>query len=338
MKFSRKGLIATFVIAATLAAQGLVAFADTQKSPKKRRLTDEQQIIHVLNRLGFGARPGDVERVKSIGLENYINQQLNPEKITDTVAENKVRDLGVLNMTTAELYEKFPQPGRLLRQLQARGMLDGDLKNPPNPQDEKNRKALEEYYKENGLQRPQRIMAELQASRILRAVYSERQLQEVMVDFWTNHFNVFAGKGADRWLLPAYDRDTIPPNSMGKFSQLLLATAQSPAMLFYLDNFQSVSPNAMQRPRAPQQQRRRGINENYARELMELHTLGVDGGYTQKDVQEVARSFTGWTIFQPRGGAAAVNALRGEAARRVPGTFFFNARAHDDGEKVVLRS
>jgi uncharacterized protein (DUF1800 family) len=211
-----------------------------------------------------------------------------------------------------------------------------------NPQDAKYRKVLEDYYVKNGLQRPQRIMAELQASRILRAVYSERQLQEVMVDFWTNHFNVFAGKGADRWLLPAYDRDTIRPNAMGKFSELLSATAQSPAMLFYLDNFQSVSPDAnrgrgMQRPNAPAQQQRRGINENYARELMELHTLGVDGGYTQKDVQEVARCFTGWTIFQPRGGGAAVNAMmRGDAARRTPGTFFFNPRAHDDGEKTVL--
>jgi uncharacterized protein (DUF1800 family) len=217
--------------------------------------------------------------------------------------------------------------------------------NPPNPQDEKYRKVIEEYYRENGFQRPQRIIAELQASRILRAVYSERQLQEVMVDFWTNHFNVFANKGADRWLLPAYDRDTIRPNAMSKFSQLLLATAQSPAMLFYLDNFQSVSPEAnrgggnlrrMLNPQAPQQPRR-GINENYARELMELHTLGVDGGYTQKDVQEVARCFTGWTIFQPRGGGAAVNAMLGrEGARREPGTFVFNARFHDDGEKVVL--
>src|SRR5687767_6998859 len=332
MKFSNKSILAVFVVATMLATQALAALPTivaAQKHAKTHGLSEEQRIIHVLNRLGFGARPGDVERVKSIGLENYINQQLNPEKITDTVAENKVRDLGVLNMTTAELYEKFPQPGRLLRQLQARGMLDGDLKNPPNPQDEKNRKALEEYYKENGLQRPQRIMAELQASRILRAVYSERQLQEVMVDFWTNHFNVFAGKGADRWLLPAYDRDTIRPNSMGKFSQLLLATAQSPAMLFYLDNFQSVSPNANggnARQPLNAQRPRRGINENYARELMELHTLGVDGGYTQKDVQEVARCFTGWTIFQPRGGAAAVNALTGEAARRTAGTFFFNAR------------
>src|SRR4029079_11887024 len=188
----------------------------------------------------------------------------------------------------------------------------------------------------------------------LRAVYSERQLQEVMVDFWTNHFNIFANKGADRWLLPAYDRDTIRPNALSKFSTLLQATAQSPAMLFYLDNFQSVSPNAnanrgrglLQQLRADQrpQQQRRGINENYARELMELHTLGVDGGYTQKDVQEVARCFTGWTIFQPRGGAAAINAVMGndamrrnaQAMSRVPGTFVFNPRVHDDGEKVVL--
>jgi uncharacterized protein (DUF1800 family) len=350
-----------------------------QKHSKPKSLTEEQRIIHVLNRLGFGARPGDVERVKAMGLDNYINQQLNPEKIADTVAENKVRDLSVLNMQTAELYEKYPQPGQLLRQLQARGMLPADVQearenrvkggansmpapemspdpaknnqNPPpaNPLDnEKYRAVIQEYYRENGLQRPQRITDELQASRILRAVYSERQLQEVMVDFWSNHFNIFAGKGADRWLLPAYDRDTIRPNAMGKFSTLLQATAQSPAMLFYLDNFQSVSPNANQqrrggggllrqlRPQQPQQQQRRGINENYARELMELHTLGVDGGYTQKDVQEVARCFTGWTIFQPRGGAAAANAMMGEAGRRNAGTFYFNARVHDDGEKTVL--
>jgi uncharacterized protein (DUF1800 family) len=210
-----------------------------------------------------------------------------------------------------------------------------------------------------------------------------------MVDFWTNHFNVFAGKGADRWLLTSYDRDTIRPNAMGKFLTLLTATAESPAMLFYLDNFQSVSPNAQRgggglRPAAPglrpptpglrpptqrqtlfgllmreerrrdvlrqqtgpavpqrpvtppAQQPRRGINENYARELMELHTLGVDGGYTQKDVQEVARCFTGWTIIQPRGGAAAANALMGDQARKNAGTFLFNPRAHDEGEKIVL--
>ena len=380
--------VALLLTPAILAGQILVASG--QKRARTAELTEQQRIVHVLNRLGFGARPGDVERVKAIGVENYINEQLNPEKISDSVAESKVRDLSALNLTTAELYEKYPQPGQLLRQLQARGMLPENLadarenrvkggananpntgvnvgempkddsKNSPaqppaNPlENEKYRELIQKYYRDNNLQRPQRISDELQASRILRAVYSERQLQEVMVDFWTNHFNVFAGKGADRWLLPAYDRDTIRPNAMSKFSTLLQATAQSPAMLFYLDNFQSVSPNAnanvnrrmplfrpqpqqpQQQPR-PQQQQRRGINENYARELMELHTLGVDGGYTQKDVQEVARCFTGWTIFQPRGGAAAANAMMGrEGARQNAGTFVFNARMHDDGEKVVL--
>jgi len=390
----------------------------TQRIP----LTEDQRILHVLNRLGFGARPGDVERVKAMGLDNYINQQLNPEKISDAVADAKVRILPTLSMTTAELYEKYPQPGQLLRQLQRRGDLPADLaeaqKNrtkdagavqgaQPQPtngammpadavaknegiaknengakgdpgapaarDNEEYRRAIREYYLQNGLQLPQRITGELQASRILRAVYSERQLQEVMVDFWTNHFNVFAGKGADRWLLVSYDRDTIRPNAMGKFPDLLQATAQSPAMLFYLDNFQSVSPNAQpggNRPRAqrgppaqllmgdrgnnrpqvrmgnnpeqqrPQQQARRGINENYARELMELHTLGVDGGYTQKDVQEVARCFTGWTIFAPRGAGAATQAMlngpRADMLRENAGKFYFNPRAHDDGEKIVL--
>jgi uncharacterized protein (DUF1800 family) len=367
MESNMRKSIAFILLVAMTAAQS-ITFA--QKRPKTKGLTEEQRIVHVLNRLGFGARPGDVERVKAVGLENYINQQLNPEKIADSVAENKVRDLNALNLTTAELYEKYPQPGQLVRQLQQRGMLPEDLaearenrvkgganaapgempkndsmeapKNnqtqpPANPlENPKYREMIQKFYRENGLQQPQRIIADLHASRILRAVYSERQLQEVMVDFWTNHFNIFAGKGADRWLLPAYDRDTIRPFAMSKFSTLLEATAKSPAMLFYLDNFQSVSPNSGRaNPLRPQQQRR-GINENYARELMELHTLGVDGGYTQKDVQEVARCFTGWTIFQPRGGAAAANAMVGEGARRNAGTFFFQARVHDDGEKTVL--
>ena len=343
MRFLKQ--IATFtLIFSIVASQASVSFSKTS------RLTDEQRIVHVLNRLGFGARPGDVERVKAMGLENYINQQLAPEKIDDAVAQSKVQDLSILRMSTAELYEKYPQRNQLVRQLQNRGMLPKDLADAQDPQknprdNPEYRKVIEAYYKENGLELPQRMMAELHASRILRAVYSERQLNEVMVDFWTNHFNVFAGKGADRWLLPGYDRDAIRPNAMGKFSALLQATAQSPAMLFYLDNFQSVSPNAQpgraQMMNNEQQRPRRGINENYARELMELHTLGVDGGYTQKDVQEVARCFTGWTIFQPRGGAAAVNARGGNEGRmrapaRIAGTFFFNMRAHDDGEKVVL--
>ena len=318
-------------------------------------------------------------------------------------------------MTSAELYAKYPNPGLIIRQLQRQGKLPenitdlrGDLQNTTvtsqagandsatmsneseaskkdgeatNRDRMQYRRAVREYYIQNNLRPPQQLVQELHASRILRAVYSERQLQEVMVDFWTNHFNVFAGKGADRWLLVSYDRDTIRPNAFGKFRDLLVATAQSPAMLFYLDNFQSVSPNApqagnranpggrqragllgllfggarnqrrnrpdrMQDPRRPdgailrqdradlpeQQRAKRGINENYARELMELHTLGVDGGYTQKDVQEVARCFTGWTIFDPRGVSARIAPQMAENA----GKYYFNPRLHDDGEKTVL--
>jgi uncharacterized protein (DUF1800 family) len=386
--------------------------AQRQQSAAARRLTEDQRILHVLNRLGFGARPGDVERVRSMGLDNYIRQQLHPESITDAVAEAKVERLPALKMTTPELYAKYPQPAALLRQLERRGELPPEWAaimearkqgNTPNraaaagandngqagdergmPVDEatvKNglsderrntaaRRAMRDYLAKHNLQSPQRLVAELQASRILRAVYSERQLQEVLVDFWHNHFNVYAQKGADRWLLVSYDRDTIRPNTLGKFKDLLTATAQSPAMLFYLDNFQSASPNARgnnpmnrrgqnrplldrlmrssanagrQREMLPQEQNapqrmRRGINENYARELMELHTLGVDGGYTQKDVQEVARCFTGWTIMDPRGfRTAALQQLGARVnVRAGAGEFYFNERLHDDGEKIVL--
>ncbi len=166
------------------------------------------------------------------------------------------------------------------------------------------------------IQNPQRVTAELAAAKLLRAIYSERQLNEAMVDFWFNHFNVFAGKGPDRWFLTSYERDTIRPYALGKFRDLLLATAKSPAMLFYLDNWLSAGPQA-ENSALP---RRRGLNENYGRELMELHTLGVDGGYTQKDVVEVARCFTGWTLRNP-------------VANPV---FFFNERIHDQAPKTVL--
>jgi uncharacterized protein (DUF1800 family) len=167
---------------------------------------------------------------------------------------------------------------------------------------------------------PQQLVArDLIEGKILRAVYSDRQLEAVLTDFWYNHFNVYLDKGADRYLVTEYERDVIRPHVLGKFKDLLEATAKSPAMLFYLDNWQSVGPNAPS-PARGQKKGVRGLNENYGRELMELHTLGVDGGYTQKDVTEVARCFTGWTIQNPQRG----------------GTFQFNPRMHDNGEKTVL--
>jgi uncharacterized protein (DUF1800 family) len=428
-------LLSIFSLLAGTFLHGASAQQQQQQRAQQNRAGEDRRVLHVLNRIGFGARPGDVERVRALGLDHYIEQQLHPETIDDTAALAKVQNLDVLRMTTADLYAKFPQPGLLLKRLEREGKLPPELaalrenkgeakgksaaeaggpstamvskegdasagmtatsdgaNKPPSDAMQKAddngvaagkskeyRQAMRDYYLQNNLRAPQQIVAQLQASRILRAVYSERQLQEAMVDFWTNHFNVFAGKGADKWLLVSYDRDTIRPNALGNFYDLLLATAQSPAMLFYLDNFQSISPNAQvglgrnrgAQRQQPQQQRpfldmmmrrrgiigpagrvdatgqganmqgqaqpqpqpkraKRGINENYARELMELHTLGVDGGYTQKDVQEVARCFTGWTIFAPRGAGV------GNGNMEDAGKFYFNQRLHDDGEKLVL--
>ncbi len=189
------------------------------------------------------------------------------------------------------------------------------------------------------LKGPERVVVgELMQAKLLRAIYSERQLDEVMTDFWFNHFNVFVNKGVDRILLTSYERDVIRPHSLGKFEDLLIATAQSPAMLFYLDNWLSVGPdsavglgiatrNRQGRSRRPQNHPVKtkgkapsGLNENYGRELMELHTLSVNGGYTQKDVTEVAKVFTGWTIDQPKKG----------------GGFRFDPRMHEPGTKTVL--
>jgi uncharacterized protein (DUF1800 family) len=412
-----RGALASSLAASLLLSLLPFAAAQTRQPAKSQRLTEEQRAAHVLNRLGFGARPGDVERVRRVGVEKYVEQQLHPELIDDSAAEARLTNLEVLKLSNGELLARYPQPNFLLKRMQREGKLPADLaelrdnrKTPdaaanntaakqadattgatansqpnamPNAQPDANppaidlnraeyRQAVAEFYRENGLQLPQRVVAELQASRILRAVYSERQLQESLVDFWTNHFNVYAPKGADRWLLVSYDRDVIRPHTLGKFKDLLVATAQSPAMLFYLDNFQSVAPNAQQggvrrglvrqqrplfgagsgarRDQMPQRRQqaqtlpqrapappatarpRRGINENYARELMELHTLGVDGGYTQRDVQEVARCFTGWTILDPRGYGGISGLMKTENS----GTFYFNPRQHDDGEKNVL--
>ncbi|HET9528822.1 MAG TPA: DUF1800 domain-containing protein [Blastocatellia bacterium] len=321
-------------------ALGAVAPAVAGSGQKKasRKLSEDQRIIHVLNRLGYGPRPGDVERVRRMGLGKYIDQQLRPESIDDAALQARLSKLASLKMTVAEIYDRYPAPQLVARELGLRmpGQPGSQEEGPEAERDQREtRRKILAYYSEKGLRPPALLLQELQSQKILRAVLSERQLQEVMTDFWYNHFNIFWAKGADRWLTTDFEMNAIRPNTMGKFKDLLLATAKSPAMLFYLDNFQSTSPNMQMPVRRPvardgnRQQspvanqilgRRRGINENYARELMELHTLGVDGGYTQKDVQEVARCLTGWSIEQPR----------------QSGKFIFRPRMHDNGEKVVL--
>src|SRR6266403_44908 len=363
-------------------------------------LSSDEAILHALNRLAYGPRPGDVERVRQMGLAKWSEQQMNPNAIDDRGVEARLEQFPTLRMSTAKLLAEYPQPKQQEKQAavkEARMERPGDAaaatiarhmsdKGGQAPQEQaagaenaesmkddanaaaamKQEPAAEMNAATGGAgkrdllgggdpnavpraiaddsKRPQRVVEELAMAKVARAIYSERQLQQVMDDFWFNHFNVFAGKGEDRWFLMSYERDVIQPHAMGKFRELLTATAKSPAMLSYLDNFLSADPNAAQRmaaqraakqmrrggfgrpfpPRIPGQQQAkknvRGLNENYGRELMELHTLGVDGGYTQKDVTEVARCFTGWTIEKPREYA----------------DFKFDERLHDPDPKIVL--
>jgi uncharacterized protein (DUF1800 family) len=298
--------------------------------------TDDQTIVHVLGRTSFGPRPVDLERVRGMGLQRYLDEQLHPERINDARMNARLDGLVTIGLSSQQIADQYEIPqleARRQKKQDAKGTdaAPGDGKQPPD--------AMQ--------LRANSVMVELSEQKLLRAVYSDRQLQEVLTDFWFNHFNVDARKGADRFLLTEYERDVIRPRVLGRFRDLLGATAKSPAMLFYLDNWMSADPNGPHLPdnagrpriargpfggrvmmppppRAAQAKQGknapRGLNENYGRELMELHTLGVDGGYTQKDVTEVARALTGWTIDKPRQG----------------GGFVFNPRIHDPGQKVVL--
>src|SRR5438552_5949534 len=272
-------------------------------------LTARDSAFHALNRLAYDARPGEADSVAKVGVMRWIEQHLDADHIADSRLAQREHDFKILHYDRGDLAERF-RTAQLERQRLQREMKAGDTTNLDTVG------PMREFRDLGG---------ELQQLAIVRAAVSERQLREVMVDFWTNHFNVFVGKGADRFLLPSYIEETIRPRALGRFEDLLIATARSPAMLFYLDNAQSVAPGSS--PLGPLSALRRGgtgvrrgINENYARELMELHTLGVDGGYTQQDVINVARIFTGWSIERPDRGAG----------------FVFHDWAHDQGDKVVL--
>ena len=317
------------------------------------KLSEDEAILHALNRLAYGPRPGDVQRIKRMGLEKWIDEQLDPDSIDDSALDKRLGRYPTLAMSSQQLLEDFPPPAQAAK---AQGVTKDEYKQQ---MQEKRQDSVAEMLPTGDvnfdranvqlarLVGPNLIIAELAMAKMDRAIYSNRQLEAVMEDFWFNHFNVFANKGADKWLLTSYVRDTIRPHTMGKFSDLLLATAKSPAMLFYLDNWLSADPAAikrMQEARAIRQQRRymrfgmipppygmqgangrpkqqdRGLNENYGREVMELHTIGVDAGYTQQDVINMAEIFTGWTIRAPRKDAQ----------------FFFNDRIHAEEKEVVM--
>jgi uncharacterized protein (DUF1800 family) len=306
------------LFAVVFAIAGLDVLAQ-KRGPSVPDSPDDRTIVHVLNRIGFGPAPGDIARVRSIGLAKYIEQQLHPERMSNVAIETRLSGFQTLQKSTQELAQDYFVPALMQRRRaqQRQAQAGGTTSSDP----EMARREMRSPEQMEAMRAERAVLAELSQQRIIRAVHSERQLEEVLVDFWFNHFNVFAGKGPTRVYLTEYERDAIRPHVLGTFRDLLGATAHSPAMLFYLDNWQSAAPNQERMARRGQPNRpARGLNENYARELMELHTLGVDGGYTQKDVQEVARAFTGWTIEMPRQG----------------GGFRFEPRIHDNGEKVVL--
>lgn len=324
------------------------------------QLTQDEAILHALNRLAYGPRPGDVERIRKMGLEKWIDEQLSFTSGDDPALDAKLTKFKTLKMSPGELLAKFPPPNQAAKRS---GMSVDEYRE----QMQQKIRAKREELRAQGLDPseiqfqtmpgPRRIQAELDLATIDRAIYSERQLYEVMSNFWANHFNVNVNKGADRWLETDYIEKTIRPRSMGKFEDLLVTTAKSPAMLFYLDNWLSADPVAFRQMRAemearrrrfeglfvgaripqgrefprpgaapaqanrlPPKQQDRGLNENYGREVMELHTVGVDGGYTQQDVIQMADCLTGWTIRAPR---------------REP-EFVFNDRIHDHSPKTVM--
>jgi len=439
------------VAAALLVAAGLTTqFALGRKKPNAAAMDMDAQkrAVHALNRLTFGPRPGDVDRVTQMGVDKWIELELHPDKIDDSALDARLDPFRTLRMGTKEIVENFP-PNQLIKQIAdgkaslprdptKRAVYEAQLQRYEDKQERKNNNNNEEAAKggaANGaaageaqnasgagdgaspvstgavadnaqpadseqvrrreerrlanlkaqelldlpadermkqilqmspedrkaltannkgakadalmdgmnakqketvmaLNNPEQVVVnELTQAKILRAIYSERQLDEVMTDFWFNHFNVFINKGADRYLLTSYERDAIRPHVLGKFEDLLVATAKSPAMMFYLDNWLSVGPDSAialgipdhpnrygyYRPR-PKKGKASGLNENYGRELMELHTLSVNGGYSQKDVTEVAKVFTGWTIEQPKKG----------------GDFRYEPRMHEPGDKMIM--
>jgi uncharacterized protein (DUF1800 family) len=293
-----RSIVLVAILPALLAARG----ADGQARPTRE---DTARAVHLLERATWGVRRDELAEVLRTGTDAWLERQLHPERIEDAAMPQRLARFPAANASPAQLLHDYPPRQAIRRDSMARDTAVARRR--------------------QGGMAPARILADLAGARLQRAVYTERQLEDVMADFWFNHFNVFFGKGADRYLVGDYERAAIRPHVFGRFRDLLGATAAHPAMLVYLDNARSTAADSATATTAGR--RPRGINENYARELLELHTLGVDGGYTQRDVGEVARAFTGWSV-----------AAAGYGARRQQGgpRFVFRPALHDAGAKTVL--
>jgi uncharacterized protein (DUF1800 family) len=364
MKWAFAGNRIVPVLGLALAAF-LAAFAvfPGRTQAEKTDSREQDRAVLLLARATYGPRPGDLEAVLRMGSEAWLERQLHPQRIGDSAIERELDRFTDLELSVRELIEKYPRPSREERERRQKAREAREKGESDSMQSSDERMDRPPGARLEG---PAKVLVQLSEAKLLRATFSERQLQEVMTDFWFNHFNVYARKNLPTLLsLPSYEREAIRPHALGKFYDLLVATAQHPAMLHYLDNWTSTREGfdpreafraemsrrsgfggrRPGRPRAgtarPDDQERRkfGINENYARELLELHTLGVDGGYSQQDVIEVARCLTGWTVINPD---MVMERFRsGRREERQPGSFedgrfHFNAAAHDAGSKTVL--
>jgi uncharacterized protein (DUF1800 family) len=313
---------------------------------RKEGLSEREAAEHLLSRLSFGGRPGEVEKLLAMGLDKWVLQQLE-QSIPDTELEKRLSGYDALALDNETIVNTYLNAGQVLRMMQKNGNISRDSMAKLEKADY--RKDVLKLMKEKGLKLPQELNRQLVAQKLIRAVYSENQLQELMTDFWFNHFNVSITKGQSQPFVLTYERDAIRPNTLGKFESLLKATAQHPAMLYYLDNASSGSDNNEMNQRIKKMvpansklKKQAGLNENYAREVMELHTLGVDGGYVQADVTEVARALTGWTVrpMMKDGYGERLSKLQqsrlGKNMATTEGDFLFLAVRHDQKEKTVL--
>lgn len=324
---------------------------------KQAGLSKDQAAAHLLSRFTYGATPGQVEAVAREGLEKWFSEQLDA-KLPDDSLNHALDSFDALKLSNSQIVDIYPRPGIVARRAVKDGFINKDSIQSNRPE---YKKLLQDYMVQNGMKPQQELFRQFINQKILRAAYTNNQLQEVMTSFWFNHFNVSITKNECAQFIPDYERDVIRPNALGKFNDLLLATAKSPAMLYYLDNFSSASAlpekpkitlklvfadttkQAMVLNKLKKARQQRGLNENYAREVMELHTLGVDGGYSQQDVTQAAKVLTGWSVY-PMGDYSKGNDIiskvidRGIIADGMvhDGDFLFTPGRHDSSGKVVL--
>jgi uncharacterized protein (DUF1800 family) len=322
-----------------LSAFTLFSFKSNVGTPPKMPyaqagLSERQAAAHLLSRFTFGAKPGQIDAVVSLGLETWLEQQLNA-----AVPETKdyKQDYEALSMSYEAVQNKYLNPAQLKKALRIE---DGISKKDTDITRADYRDAAKEYLQKNNLKLQNGLYEQVVSHKIMQAQYAQNQLKEIMTDFWFNHFNVSVKKNLLQ-ALPSYEMETIRPHVFGNFDELLLATAHAPAMLIYLDNFISVKENAPTYGKNANTSNKRGLNENYAREIMELHTLGVEGGYTQSDVTQLARLLTGWSLipYQNPYMMKAMKTTKGAAmgnGRIVEGDFVFYPHLHDNGEKTFL--